>query len=226
MLTNKKVLLKLINVCKTYQLDGIQVPAVCKVSLEIKAGELVSIVGPSGSGKSTLMHLIGCLDKPTTGSIYLNNQNIDKLNDNQLAAIRSKEIGFIFQSFNLLARTSALSNVAMPLIYANIPETKRLKMAKQKLIDVGLADRLDHFPNQLSGGQQQRVAIARALINNPNIILADEPTGNLDTKSGKEIITILKNLHHQGHTIIIVTHDLNIAKQAKRIIRMQDGKVI
>lgn len=226
MASNIKVLLKLDNVCKTYQLDGIQVPAVYQVNLEIKAGELVSIVGPSGSGKSTLMHLIGCLDRPTTGAIYLQNQDISKLTDNQLAAIRNKEIGFIFQSYNLLARTSALANVAMPLIYAGIGENQRQKMAKQKLEEVGLADRLYHLPNQLSGGQQQRVAIARALINNPNIILADEPTGNLDTKSGAEIISILKKLNQAGHTIIIVTHDPNIAKQAKRIIRMQDGKVI
>ena len=186
----------------------------------------MSIIGPSGSGKSTLMHIIGCLDRPTTGSIYLNNQDAAQLSDDKLAQIRNKEVGFIFQSFNLLNRTSALENVALPLIYAGISEKERLNLARKELEAVGLGDRLGHRPNQLSGGQQQRVAIARALINNPSIILADEPTGNLDTKSGKEIIDILKKLHHEGHTVILVTHDPDIAKLAERIIRMKDGEII
>lgn len=220
---SKNILLKLDCVSKTYQLDGVQVKAVCNISLTILKGEMISIIGPSGSGKSTLMHIIGCLDRPTQGSIYFNGKDISKFNDNELATVRNKEIGFIFQSFNLLPRTTAIDNVALPLIYAGVSNKQRLELAKEKLTSVGLGDRLYHHSNQLSGGQQQRVAIARALVNNPNIILADEPTGNLDTKSGAEILNLLKQLHHEGHTIIIVTHDPNIAKQAHRIIKIQDG---
>lgn len=218
--------LKIADISKVYQMDGLQVTALKKISFSIKKGELVSIIGPSGSGKSTLMHIIGCLDRPTEGDIYLNGKNIAQFPDDELARVRNKEIGFIFQSFNLLSRTTALANVALPLIYSGIPEAKRLTMAKQELETVGLGERINHHPNQLSGGQQQRVAIARALINNPSIILADEPTGNLDSKSGKEIMAILKQLNHEGHTVIIVTHDLEIAKQAKRIIKLQDGEIV
>ncbi len=222
----KKVLLEIKKVKKTYKMDGVEVHALQDISLSIKKGELVSIIGPSGSGKSTLMHIIGCLDRPTSGKILLKNKDVSKLSDNQLAEIRNEEIGFVFQSFNLLPRVSALVNVGIPLIYAGIGDKERRTLGQKQLEEVGLGDRLDHHPNQLSGGQQQRVAIARALINKPDIILADEPTGNLDTKSGKEILDILKDLNKKGHTIIIVTHDLDIAQQAKRIIKLKDGLVI
>jgi putative ABC transport system ATP-binding protein len=223
---SKDVLLKLDNICKTYQLDGVEVKAVCNNSFTIHRGEMIAIIGPSGSGKSTLMHIIGCLDRPTAGSIYLSGKDISKFNDDELASVRNKEVGFIFQSFNLLPRTTAIDNVALPLIYAGVPERQRLELAKAKLTSVGLGDRLYHHSNQLSGGQQQRVAIARALINDPNIILADEPTGNLDTKSGAEIMAMLKKLHHDGHTIILVTHDPLIAQQAHRIIKIRDGEIV
>ena len=218
-------LLVLKNVCKVFPLDGVEVKAVCNVNLVINKGEMVSIIGPSGSGKSTLMHIIGCLDRPSSGTILFEGKDITKIDDNELAEIRNRKIGFIFQSFNLLPRTSALANVTMPLIYANIIDLDRNKRAKQKLMEVGLGDRMDHKPNQLSGGQQQRVAIARALVNNPAIILADEPTGNLDTKSGKEILHMLHELHHHGHTVILVTHDLLIAKETPRIIKLIDGYI-
>lgn len=221
----KKPLLVLKDVCKTYHLDGVSVKAVCHVSFSILSGEMLSIVGPSGSGKSTLMHIIGCLERPSKGQVFLKGRDLTKASDNELADIRNQVIGFIFQSFNLLAKTSALDNVIIPLIYAKISERKRLKLAMEKLTQVGLGDRFYHKPNQLSGGQQQRVAIARALINNPDIILADEPTGNLDTKSGKEIMQILKNLNKLGKTVIIVTHDPDIAKQTKRVIKIIDGKI-
>jgi putative ABC transport system ATP-binding protein len=220
-----KVLLDIRRLGKTFHLDGVDVEALKDISFTIKKGELTSIVGPSGSGKSTLMHIIGCLDRPTAGSILLEGKDITRLDDNQLADIRNRQIGFIFQSFNLLPRTTAINNVAIPLIYANIPEKKRTQLAKEKLIQVGLGDRLYHHPNQLSGGQQQRVAIARALINNPSIVLADEPTGNLDTKSGKEILAILKSLQREGHTVIIVTHDPTIAAETKKIITLVDGQL-
>lgn len=220
------ILLEIKDVKKIYQLEGVQVAALNGISLTIKEGELMSIIGPSGSGKSTLMHLIGCLDRPTSGKILFRGKNIAQMSDNQLAIIRNKYIGFIFQSFNLLARTTALDNVAIPLIYAGITNNKRKKLAKEKLELVGLGDRLYHHPNQLSGGQQQRVAIARALINNPNIILADEPTGNLDSKTGREILSLLKELNKLGHTVIIVSHDPAIAQQTARIIKIQDGEII
>ncbi|MFH1561299.1 MAG: ABC transporter ATP-binding protein [Patescibacteria group bacterium] len=223
----KKVpLLEIKKVEKTYQMDGIQVNALRGVSLKIQKGEMVSIIGPSGSGKSTLMHIIGCLDRPTTGQVLLAGKDLAKLSDDQLAQIRNRQVGFIFQTFNLLPRTSALKNVELPLTYAGMGENDRIKLAKEKLAAVGLANRLDHHPNQLSGGQQQRVAIARALINNPDIILADEPTGNLDSKSGKEIMKMLKDLHRSGNTIILVTHDQEIAKQAQRVITIRDGQIV
>ena len=222
----KKPLLKLINVKKHFQMDGVTVKALRQASLEIKEGEIVSIVGPSGSGKSTLMNIIGLLDRPTKGEYIFEGKRADKFNDNQLAQIRNKKIGFVFQTFNLLPRLNALNNVKLPLLYSDLRESKRKQLAFESLKAVGLEDRVNHRPNQLSGGQQQRVAIARALVNNPKIILADEPTGNLDTKSGKEIMAILKNLNKKGHTIIIVTHDEDIAKKSERIIKIIDGKIV
>lgn len=221
-----KIILELQNVSKIYKLGEETLYAVNNVNLQIKKGEFISIVGPSGSGKSTLMHLIGILDTPTSGKIIIDNQNVALLKEKQLAKIRNKKIGFIFQSFNLLQRTTALSNVELPMIYAGIKSNLRQQIAKQKLNDVGLGQKLKNKPNQLSGGQQQRVAIARALVNNPDIILADEPTGNLDSKSGKEIMEILKNLIVKGHTVIIVTHDEDLAREAKRIIQIKDGRIV
>lgn len=211
---------------KIYRLDGVEVHAVESVSLSIRRGEFVSIMGPSGSGKSTLMHLIGCLDRPTSGYIAIEGEEVGELGDNQLARVRSEKVGFVFQTFNLLARASALKNVEMPLIYAGVGLAERRERAKKALEEVGLADRLYHRPNQLSGGQQQRVAVARALVTNPSIILADEPTGNLDSKSGAEIMNILQELHSQGKTIVLVTHEKYVAEHAQRIIRILDGRVV
>lgn len=222
----RKTVLRLSNIYKIFKMDGVSVIALKKINLEIKEGEFISITGPSGSGKSTLMHILGCLDKPTEGKIFLESKEISKYNNNQLAQIRNQTIGFIFQTFNLLPRTSALANVEIPLIYAGFSANKRFQIAKDKLSQLGLEDRLYHHPNQLSGGQQQRVAIARALVNNPKIILADEPTGNLDSKSGKEILKILHDLHHKKHTVILVTHDLELAKEAERQIKLIDGEIV
>lgn len=219
-------LLKLAKVSKKYQMDGISIDALKDVSLEIESGQLVAIIGPSGSGKSTLMHIIGCLDRPTTGELYFNNKRVSLLSDDQLAKIRNQKIGFVFQTFNLLPRISALHNVELPLFYSNISMKERRNLALKKLADVDLSDRMEHHPNQLSGGQQQRVAIARALVNNPDIVLADEPTGNLDSKSGKEILGLLFDLNKKGHTVIVVTHDPDIAKKCKRIIKIHDGEII
>jgi putative ABC transport system ATP-binding protein len=219
-------LLKLVNVSKTYQLDSLAVQAVKKVSLSIKKGEFVAIMGPSGSGKSTLMHIAGCLDTPTTGKVLLEGKDISQLSEAQLAQIRNKKIGFVFQAFNLIPRTSALDNVMLPLFYANFSHDKMKKEAIKALKAVNLGDRLDHFSNQLSGGEQQRVAIARALVNKPTIIFADEPTGNLDTKTGTEIMRVLKRLNQQGHTVVVVTHEAHIAKFAKRIIKIVDGEIV
>lgn len=221
-----KIILELRDVTKIYKLDGVDVPAVRGISLTIKQGEFVSIMGPSGSGKSTMMHLIGCLDKPTSGSIVIGGEESGNLTDNQLARLRSEKIGFVFQTFNLLPRTTAIKNVELPLVYAGVNLGERSKRAKEALTAVGLADRLYHRPTQLSGGQQQRVAIARALINNPTIILADEPTGNLDSKSGAEIMVILEHLHDEGKTIILVTHEKYVAEHAQRIIKILDGRII
>ena len=218
-------LLKLLDVKKVYRMDGISVKALDGISLTIKRGEFVTIIGPSGSGKSTLMHIIGCLDTPTSGEVFLDGQKVNNFSERQLAAVRNKKIGFVFQTFNLLARTSALENVALPLIYSNLPESKIEEKAKEALNAVDLSDRLSHHPNQLSGGQQQRVAIARALVTSPSLILADEPTGNLDSKSGQEILRIFQQLNNQGNTIIFVTHDQQVATSAKRIIKIKDGKI-
>lgn len=222
----KNSILSFKNVSKIYKMDGVSVKALNGVSLKIKEGEFVSIIGPSGSGKSTLMHIVGCLDVPTSGKVTLENHEISKLSERSLAKIRNKKIGFVFQQFNLLARTSALENVSLPLLYNGTTNSHIHQKAEESLVKVGLGDRLDHHPNQLSGGQQQRVAIARALVTDPAIILADEPTGNLDSKSGIEIMEILEKLHEQGRTIVVVTHDDNIASQAQRIIKLKDGVVV
>ena len=203
-----------------------QITALNSVSLEIKIGEFVAIMGPSGSGKSTLLQVASMLDKPTSGSLFIKGMQVDQLAEKELARMRNKEIGFVFQQFNLLPKTSALENVALPLIYANIPESQRVKRAKEMLERVGLGDRLENTRAQLSGGQQQRVAIARALINDPAILFADEPTGNLDSQSGNDVMKMFKELHAEGRTIILVTHEQEVADHAKRVIQMRDGKII
>jgi putative ABC transport system ATP-binding protein len=203
----------------------VEVQALRGVNLIINRGEYVALMGPSGSGKSTLMNILGCLDTPTSGSYVLNNNNVSNLSDNELAEIRNKEIGFVFQTFNLLARSTALDNVALPLVYAGKSKKDRIQRAKDVLSNVGLSDRITHKPNELSGGQRQRVAIARALVNDPSIILADEPTGNLDTKTSYEIMELMEEIHQKGNTVVIVTHEEDIARRAKRIVRMRDGKI-
>jgi putative ABC transport system ATP-binding protein len=211
---------------KTYDMGSEQqVNALSGVDIAIRRNEYVAIMGPSGSGKSTLMNLIGCLDTPTKGVYWLNGQLVSELDDDELARIRNKEIGFVFQTFNLLARASALHNVELPLIYAGVPATERLERAKQTLISVGMGERMNHKPNELSGGQRQRVAIARALVNRPSIILADEPTGNLDSKTGNEIMALFDELQAKGNTIVLVTHEHDIAEFAHRVIHIRDGKV-
>ncbi|MCX7928190.1 MAG: ABC transporter ATP-binding protein [Patescibacteria group bacterium] len=211
---------------KIYPIGDAQIEVLKNVSLAIYEGEFVAIVGPSGSGKSTLMHIIGLLDKPTSGEVILVNRNVSSFTETELAELRNKYIGFVFQFFNLLPRTSAIDNVILPLTYSKVPQKEWQEKAKAMLDVVGLSQRIYHTPSQLSGGQQQRVAIARALINNPKIILADEPTGNLDSKSGQEIINIFKKLNKEGNTIVLVTHEPDIAKQAKRIIEVKDGEII
>jgi len=213
------------NLKKTYLLGDIEVPAVRGINMSIEANEYLAIMGPSGSGKSTLMNIIGCLDVPTEGSYILDDKNVSQLNDDELAEIRNKKIGFVFQTFNLLPRANALHNVELPLIYSGATRVKRRQMAEQALEKVGLADRMDHKPSELSGGQRQRVAIARALVNDPAIILADEPTGNLDSNTGEEIMEIFEQLHNAGNTIILITHEEYIANNSKRIIRLLDGLV-
>jgi len=218
-------ILQLSNVSKTYGTDSHSVTVLKKVNLEIKKGDFIALMGPSGSGKSTLMHIAGCLDVPTSGKVIFENKDVSKLSEAELAQIRNKKIGFVFQSFNLIPRTTALDNVQLPLIYAGINTEKRKKRAQEVLEQLGLKERITHFPNQLSGGEQQRTAIARALVNKPSIILADEPTGNVDSKTGKEIIEIFKKLNKDGNTVILVTHDEKIAQNAKKIIKIYDGKI-
>lgn len=210
---------------RTYIMGTESVHALRSVSLEIAKNEYVALMGPSGSGKSTLMNILGCLDTPTTGSYYLNNQLVSEMTDSELAAVRNKEIGFVFQTFNLLPRLSALENVALPLVYAGMRRSRRIEIAEHVLDQVGLGDRISHKPNELSGGQRQRVAIARALVNEPSIILADEPTGNLDTKTSLEILDIFGKIHALGNTIILVTHEPDIAAYAHRIVKLRDGYI-
>ncbi len=219
-------MIKTVNLTKIYKNDAVKTIALKDVSLEIKKGEFIAIMGPSGSGKSTLMHLLGALDTPTSGAYFLEGKDVSKLSDDELSEIRNKNIGFVFQAFNLLPRVTALKNIMIPLVYAGVEKKERIRRAKKALSLVGLEDKLSNRPNQLSGGEIQRVAIARALITNPSVIFADEPTGNLDTKSGEEIMEILQDLNKSGHTIVLVTHEIQIAKFAKRAIYLRDGKVV
>ena len=218
-------LIRLHNISRRYQMGAETIHALRDVSLEIQRGEYVAIMGPSGSGKSTLMNLLGCLDTPTSGTYELNGTNVSEMDDNELAEIRNKEIGFVFQTFNLLPRSSALRNVELPLIYSGMEFDERRQVAMDALTSVGLADRTTHKPNELSGGQRQRVAIARALVNSPSIILADEPTGNLDSKTGVEIMALFEDLSQKGNTVFVVTHEEEVARHARRILRIRDGLI-
>ena len=224
--TTNNAMITLQNVTKTYQMGDSTVHALDGVTLSIERGEFVAITGPSGSGKSTLMNLLGCLDRPTAGSYQLDGDEVATLNDDQLAVTRNRKIGFVFQNFNLLPRISAIKNIALPLVYAGVNDTERMHQALVMLEKVGIAERRDHRPNELSGGQRQRVAIARALVTDPAILIADEPTGNLDTKSSNEIMEVFCGLHRQGRTIIMVTHEADIAAYAQRVIHVRDGKIL
>ena len=221
----KEFVIDLKNIIRNFQLGSQTVHVLKGIDLTIKKGEYVALMGPSGSGKSTLMNLLGCLDTPTSGSYMIANRDVSKMNDNQLADVRNKEIGFVFQTFNLIPRQTALQNVALPLVYAGEKKEKRISRAKKVLDEVGLSDRITHKPNQLSGGQRQRVAIARALVNSPSLILADEPTGNLDSSTSNEIMKLFEEIHKNGNTLIIVTHEEEIAQHANRIIRLKDGEI-
>lgn len=218
-------LIKLVNINKKHFLGENTLHILVDINLTIQKGEFTGIIGPSGSGKSTLMNILGCLDRPTSGEYYLEGHNVASLSDDELATVRNKQVGFVFQSFNLLPRISSLENVALPLIYAGVKRDERLERASMLLRKVGLGERMEHKPNELSGGQRQRVAIARALVNDPSIIMADEPTGNLDSKSSVEIMEIFEQLNQLGKTVILVTHDAEVAQQAKRIITVRDGKI-
>lgn len=220
-----KKVIEIQDLTRHYKMGQTLVKALDGVTFDVEKNEYIAIMGPSGSGKSTLMNMIGCLDTPTSGEYILNGNPVSELDDSQLAQVRNREIGFVFQTFNLLSRTDCLSNVELPLIYSGIKSSKRKEKAKKTLDKVGLGDRLDHKPNELSGGQRQRVAIARALVNDPSILLADEPTGNLDTKTGDEIMILFEELYRSGNTIIVVTHENEIAEHARRIIRLRDGKI-
>lgn len=223
---NSQTIIEARNLSKIYKNEEFETIALSDVSFVVKKGEFVAIMGPSGSGKSTLMHIIGALDKPTAGEYILDGENVEKLSEDDLADIRNRKIGFVFQAFNLLPRTTTLKNVILPMVYAGISKEERLKRAKKYLEMVGLGDRLNHTTNQISGGQQQRVAIARALVLNPSIILADEPTGNIATTQAEEIMAIFQKLNDEGHTIIMITHEPDIAEHAKRIIILRDGKIV
>ena len=218
-------LIEMRGLTRVYHLGTEEIHALRGIDLVIEQGEYVAIMGPSGSGKSTLMNMIGCLDRPTDGQYILDGIPVESMNDDELAAVRNKKIGFVFQTFNLLARTTALANVELPLVYAKIPRVERRLLAEEALTAVGLKDRMSHQPNELSGGQRQRVAIARALVNKPSLLLADEPTGNLDTQTGREILDLFRDLHSRGNSIIIVTHEDGVAREAKRIIHIRDGRI-
>ncbi len=222
---SKETLIDIANIKKYYYVGNVVVKALEGVTLQIHRNEYVAIMGPSGSGKSTLMNILGCLDTPTEGTYVLNGTDVSKLEDDRLAEIRNKEIGFVFQTFNLLPRYTALENVVLPLIYAGYPKQERTEMAKEAIEKVSLTDRMEHKPNELSGGQRQRVAVARALVNNPSIILADEPTGNLDSKTSIDIMNLFEEIYRQGNTIIVVTHEEDIARHSRRIIRLRDGLI-
>lgn len=221
----QRPLIALRDITRIYYMGEHEVHALAGVSLDVFENEYVAIMGASGSGKSTLMNIVGCLDSPTGGAYYLNGQRVSEMSDNELANVRNREIGFVFQTFNLLARADCMHNVELPLVYSGIRRKKRRQMAEHALESVGLADRVDHKPNELSGGQRQRVAVARALVNRPSIILADEPTGNLDTKTGKEIMYLFEQLYRQGNTLLVVTHEHDVAQHARRIVRLVDGEV-
>lgn len=218
-------LIEIKQISKIYEMGDEKLYALKSVDLIIEKNEYVAIMGPSGSGKSTLMNIIGCLDTPSSGEYFLNGKDVHEMDDNELAGIRNKEIGFVFQTFNLLPRSNALHNVELPLVYSGLSKSERIRRAEEALTNVGLSDRMTHKPNELSGGQRQRVSVARALINNPSIILADEPTGNLDTKTGEEIMELFRELSNKGNTIIIVTHEEDIAKHANRIVKIRDGMI-
>ena len=223
--SNNGNLIEMRELTRVYQLGPQEIYALRGIDLIVKQGEYVAIMGPSGSGKSTLMNIIGCLDRPTAGQYILDGTPVESMEDDALAAVRNKKIGFVFQTFNLLPRTTALQNVELPLVYAKIPRTERHALAQDSLRAVGLGDRMDHQPNELSGGQRQRVAIARALVNKPSLLLADEPTGNLDTQTGREILDLFRELHRNGNSIIMVTHEDDVAKEAKRVIHIRDGRI-
>jgi putative ABC transport system ATP-binding protein len=225
-MSDNQPLISLSSICKYYQMGDQTVKALDHIDLNIKRNEYIAFIGSSGSGKSTMMNILGCLDKPTEGEYLLNNQNVSKLTQNELAEIRNQEIGFIFQSFNLLPRATALNNVMLPLVYKGVSLSNRKKLAIQALEKVNLADRMEHIPSELSGGQRQRVAIARALVTNPSILLADEPTGNLDTQTTKDIMKLFDELYQEGQTIIMVTHEDEIARHCHRVVRLSDGKIL